>query len=331
MASGPPAPDLQAQLQYWIGRVLPEGSPQAQEAFNRAAAASPESYYGLRAQDRIQGSLSMAGVSSGSAWLTPGPSELQERDAWYAARSLTPERVTREVNDLPAMRRASLLLDLGLRAEATWELDGVVAQYAQTNDVAHMSAVADWSSAHDLPQFTLRIGKQMRDLVGLRNMPRSLQKQAYPAGWGDLVAQQASAYSVDPLLMLAIIRQESSFDPRAQSSAQAMGLTQMVPGTARGIAARVGDEGFVLRDLFKPRVSLQFGAYFLSEMLGQYRGQVFPALAAYNAGGGNVNSWVRRYGDDPDLLVEQIPFAETQMYLRIVFDNYWHYRHLYAS
>ena len=65
-------------------------------------------------------------------------------------------------------------------------------------------------------------------------------------------------------------------------------------------------------------------------MLGEYRGQVFPALAAYNAGGGNVNSWLRRYGDDPDLLVEQMPFAETQTYLRIVFDNYWHYRHLYA-
>jgi soluble lytic murein transglycosylase len=331
IASGPPAPDLQAQLQYWIGRVLPEGSPQAQEAFNRAAAASPESYYGLRAQDRIEGSLNMAGVSSGSAWLTPTASELQERAAWYAAHNLIPERVTQEVNDLPAMRRAALLLDLGLRTEATWELDGVVAQYAQSKDVAHMSAVADWTSAHDLPQFTLRIGKQMRDLVGLRNLPRSLQKQAYPAGWGDLVAQQASAYSVDPLLMLAIIRQESSFDPRAQSSAQAMGLTQMVPGTARSIAARVGDEGFVLRDLFKPSVSLQFGAYFLSEMLGQYRGQVFPALAAYNAGGGNVNSWLRRFGDDPDLLVEQVPFAETQAYLRIVFDNYWHYRHLYSS
>ena len=68
----------------------------------------------------------------------------------------------------------------------------MVAQYAQTRDVAHMSAVADWTTAHDLPQFTLRIGKQMRDLVGLRSMPRSLQKQAYPAGWGDLVAEQAA-------------------------------------------------------------------------------------------------------------------------------------------
>jgi len=127
------------------------------------------------------------------------------------------------------------------------------------------------------------------------------------------------------------MRQESSFDPRAQSGAQAMGLTQIVPATARNIAGRVGDDNFALRDLFKPSVSVQFGAFFLGELLGQFRGQVFPALAAYDAGGGNVSSWIRRYGDDPDLLVEQIPFAETQMYLRIVYDNYWHYRRLYTN
>ena len=56
---------------------------------------------------------------------------------------------------------------------------------------------------------------------------------------------------------------------------------------------------------------------------------MFPALAAYDAGGGNVSRWLQRFGDDPDLLVEQIPFAETQTYLRIVYDNYWHYRALY--
>jgi soluble lytic murein transglycosylase len=331
MASGPPAPDVQAELQYWMGRVLPEGSQQAQDAFNLAAAASPESYYGLRAQDQLDGTLSMASVPNGAGWLAAGQSELQERAAWFTALNLTPEQVTREVNSLPAMVRAGTLLDLGLRTEATWELDGVVAQYAQTKDVAHMGAVADWTTAHDLPQQTLRIGKQMRDLVGLRELPRALQKQVYPAGWGDIVAQQASAYSIDPLLLLALMRQESSFDPRAQSGAQAMGLTQIVPATARNIAGRVGDDSFALRDLFKPSVSVQFGAFFLAEQLGQFRGQVFPALAAYDAGGGNVSSWIRRYGDDPDLLVEQIPFVETQMYLRIVYDNYWHYKRLYTA
>jgi soluble lytic murein transglycosylase len=227
------------------------------------------------------------------------------------------------------MRRAETLLDLGLRTEAGWEVDGVAQQYAQAGDVAHLSAVADWASAHDQPQLTLRIGKQMRDLVGMNGLPRALRKEVYPAAWGDLVAEQATAYAIDPLLMLAIMRQESSFDPRAQSGAQAMGLTQIVPTTARNIASRLGRSDFALRDLFKPEVSIEFGAWFLSDLLREYRGRVFPTLAAYDAGGGNVAHWLQRFGDDPDLLVEQIPFAETQTYLRIVYENYWYYKQLY--
>lgn len=331
VASGPPAPELQATLQYWIGRAQPDGSAEAQDAFNRAAAASPESYYGLRAQDQIAGGLSMASVPNGSAWLSAGPAEVQEKTAWFAALNLTPDQVAREVNALPGMRRAATLLDLGLRTEAGWEIDGVVAQYAQAKDVAHMNAVADWTTAHDLPQLTIRIGTQMRDLVGWQNLPRAMQKQVYPAGWGDIVAQQATNYSIDPLLILAIIRQESAFDPRAQSAAQAMGLTQVVPATARNIAAHVGDDNFALRDLFKPAVSVQFGTYYLSQVIGQFKGQLFPILAAYNAGSGTASTWIRRYGDDPDLLVEQIPYTETQAYLRIVYANYWHYERLWRA
>ncbi|MBV9578472.1 MAG: transglycosylase SLT domain-containing protein, partial [Chloroflexi bacterium] len=331
VASGPQAPELQAQLEYWLGRALPDGSAEAQDAFKHAAAAAPESYYGLRAQDQVDGSLSAASVPDSAAWLAAGPSEVQERDNWLAAQNLTARQVTSDVNALPAMRRAATLLNLGLATEAGWEVDGVVGQYAQTKDVAHMSAVADWTTAHDLPELTLKIGKQMRDLVALEGMPRALQKQVYPAGWGDIVAQQATAYHIDPLLMLAVIRQESAFDPRAQSGAQARGLTQVVPTTARNIASHVGDPDFELEDLFKPSVSVEFGSYYLSQLLGEFKGEVFPTLAAYDAGGGNVNTWIRHYGDDPDLLVEQIPFEETQMYLRVVYENYWHYERLWRN
>jgi soluble lytic murein transglycosylase len=332
-SGGPPSPTLQAQLEYWMGKALSVGSTaaEAQDAFNHAAADAPESFYGLRAQEQISpGTLSIAALPpTSAAWLSLSANDAQERSSWFAALNLTPERAAQDV--LPALRRADTLLDLGLSAEASWEIDGVVQQYAKASDVAHMSAVADWTSARDLPQLTLRIGKQMRDMVGLNGLPRALQKQVYPAGWGDLVAEQAAAYGVDPLLMLALIRQESSFDPRAQSGAQAMGLTQVVPQTARNIAGRLGRDDFVLRDLFKPSVSIEFGTWFLQQLLGEYKGRVFPTLAAYDAGGGNVTRWLQRFGDDPDLLVEQIPFAETQSYLRIVYDNYWHYEALYRS
>src|SRR5262249_35130283 len=161
-------------------------------------------------------------------------------------------------------------------------------------DLAHLSAVAAWAEHRDLPQVTLRIGRQMRDLAGYENLPRLAQKHVYPAGWGDLVAQQAIQHGVDPLLMLAIMRQESSFDPRAQSGAEARGLTQVTPPTARAIAGRLGRDDFELRDLFKPRVSIEFGTWFLAQVLSDYKGRLFPAVTAYNAGGGNVSRWLQQ-------------------------------------
>jgi soluble lytic murein transglycosylase len=107
---------------------------------------------------------------------------------------------------------------------------------------------------------------------------------------------------------------------------------QVIPSTARVVAERLGvSDDFTLGDLYKPSVGLEFGAWFLQRLLSDYQGQVFPTLVAYNAGGGNVSRWRARWGDDPDVLVEEIPFAETQNYVRTVYSNYVEYRLLYGS
>jgi soluble lytic murein transglycosylase len=338
-------PQIQSQLQFWLGKVLPPGSAEALDALNQALALAPDTYHGLRARELLAGSIlsttntaarAVAGNTLGAAsartdWRVLSSAELAERDAWLTTQGTSLERVRADMAALPALRRADDLLEIGLTTEAGWEVDGVVQSYAATKDVAHLSAVADWLTERDLPQLTLRVGKLERDLVGLSALPRAVQKQVYPDGWGDLVVEQSARHGVDPLLMLAIMRQESSFDPRAQSGAQAMGLTQVVPPTARTIAARLGYADFVLGDLFKPAVSLDFGAWYMATLLQEFDHRPFPALAAYNAGGGNVSRWLQRYGDDPDVLVELVPFAETQTYLRIVYDNYRHYQLLYGS
>jgi soluble lytic murein transglycosylase len=317
---------------------MPVGSAEAQAALKEAAAAAPDTYYGLRAQEQVNQAttgtlltIAIRGPSSSAAWLTLTADDVAERTSWLASLKSSPERAADEVAALPGLRRADALLELGLRTEASWEVDAVSQQYTQTKDLAHLNALADWLNARDLPHLTLRVGRQMRDLAGLSSLPRAVQKHVYPAGWGDLVAEEAPRHGVDPLLVLALMRQESSFDPRAQSGAQAMGLTQVVPSTARSIAGRLGRDDFALRDLYRPAVSVEFGTWLLGQLLDEYKGRVFPALTAYNAGGGNTARWLQRYGDDPDVLVEQIPFHETQVYLRIVYDNYWHYQRLYGT
>jgi soluble lytic murein transglycosylase len=184
----------------------------------------------------------------------------------------------------------------------------------------------------DLPQLALEVARAERDLVGLASLPRALQKQVFPPGWADLVVEQADQYGLDPLLLLAVARQESSFDPRAHSQADARGLMQVIPSTARIIAERLGrSDDFTLSDLYKPSVGLEFGSWFLQRLMSDYQGQVFPSLVAYNAGPGNLSRWRTRWGDDPDVLVEEIPFVETQNYARAVYTNYLEYRLLYGG
>jgi soluble lytic murein transglycosylase len=329
-----PSSQSDAELHFWLSKVLPPGSAAAADSLSQAAQSAPDSYYGLRAQELLDGSsLAMASLSAVRPdWLSLSPAEQQERTAWLASLGFgSPDQLRAEINALPGLHRAERLLDSGMQTEASWEIDAVSQSYVSAKDVAHLSALADWLTDHDLPQLTLKVGKAERDLVGLGNLPRAVQKQVYPAAWGDLVVEQSARYGVDPLLMLAMIRQESSFDPKAQSAAPAFGLTQIVPSTGRNIASRLAIDDFSTRDLFKPAVSLQFGSWFLSQLQSDFPHHPFAPLAAYNAGGGNVSRWLDRYGDDPDFFVELIPFVETQTYLRIVYDNYRHYQLLYGS
>jgi len=328
-AGGSPA--VQGQLQFWSAKALPAGSADSLAALNEAVALAPETYHGLRAQELLTGSELSIATSRGADWRVPSAAELAERDAWLTSLGLSSDRVRAEVTALPGLRRADDLLELGLQTEAGWEIDGVMATYAASKDIAHLSAVGDWLRDRDLPQLVLRVGRLERDLVGFNALPRAVQKQVYPDGFSDLVTEHSARYGLDPLLMLALMRQESSFEPRAQSGAEAMGLTQVVPPTARAIAARLGHADFALRDLFKPGVSVEFGTWYMAQQLKEFNNRPIPALAAYNAGGGNVTRWLQRYGTDPDVLVELIPFAETQTYLRIVYDNYRHYQLLYGS
>src|SRR5207244_9455601 len=93
--------------------------------------------------------------------------------------------------------------------------------------------------------------------------PEDLLRIAYPAAYGDLVTAAAKKENVSPLLLLALVRQESFFDPEAGSGAGALGLTQVVPGTGEQIAARLGITDFTANDLYRPKISLQFGASYL--------------------------------------------------------------------
>jgi soluble lytic murein transglycosylase len=121
------------------------------------------------------------------------------------------------------------------------------------------------------------------------------------------VRGHAHNYDLNPALLAAVIDQESKFNADAKSSAGAIGLMQLQPATAKGIAIRTGGSKFVLSDLYNPEINVRYGAWYLHHLLQKYGGDEKVALAAYNAGQENVDRW-RAAG-------EGVQFPETRAYV----------------
>lgn len=133
----------------------------------------------------------------------------------------------------------------------------------------------------------------------------------------------AAHYRLNPALLAAVIEQESKFNADARSSAGAIGLMQLQPATAKGIAIHTGGSGFVLSDLTNPEINVRYGAWYLRHLLDKYGNDERTALAAYNAGQTNVDEW-RRKG-------ESVQFPETRAYVDRVERLKGIYRRAYRS
>jgi peptidoglycan lytic transglycosylase len=152
--------------------------------------------------------------------------------------------------------------------------------------------------------------------------PDWYQRARYPLRYETIVRAHAKNYDLSPTLLAAVIYAESKFDPDARSDAGAVGLMQLLPETARGIAVRTGGDGFVDSDLLDPEVNVRYGSWYLRHLLGRYH-DVRTALAAYHAGQGNVDEWIRNGGG--------IRFPETRHYVDTVLDAQRVYADVYGD
>jgi soluble lytic murein transglycosylase len=144
----------------------------------------------------------------------------------------------------------------------------------------------------------------------------------YPLHYSAIVRTHASEDHLDPALLAAVIETESKFNPDAHSSAGAVGLMQLTPRTAKGIALYTGGTRFRVSDLTKPDLNIRYGAWYLRHLLDKYRDERL-ALAAYNAGEENVDRWQKAH--------EGIQFSETRDYVDRVERLQKIYRRAYAS
>jgi len=159
----------------------------------------------------------------------------------------------------------------------------------------------------------------------------AVKEISLPLRHEDIIRQQAADKGLDPALIAAVIFAESHFIDGRTSSAGALGLMQLTPRTAQDIARKSGGTAFVVSDLGTPQVNIAYGAFYLRYLLERYGGNEALALAAYNAGEGNVDTWVARAGVRGKALdVARIPFAETRAYVQKVLAARADYRRTYA-
>jgi peptidoglycan lytic transglycosylase len=144
----------------------------------------------------------------------------------------------------------------------------------------------------------------------------------YPLRYEQIVRGHADNYNLDPALLAAVIYQESKFKANARSSSGAIGLMQLLPDTAKGIAVHTGGSAFRVDDLYDPEVNVRYGAWYLRHLIRKYRDER-SALAAYNAGQDNVDRWIRNG--------QEIQFSETRAYVDRVEELKGIYRDAYGS
>ncbi|HWH53097.1 MAG TPA: transglycosylase SLT domain-containing protein [Gemmatimonadaceae bacterium] len=295
-----PRSDESTAAQYWAGRAwAAAGNKKLATTRWRAIVAQPVvSYYTVQSLERL-----------GAPTWKP------------AAR---PDSFPRVPAVDSAATRIALLTRLGMDVEARLELDALDDQAASS--IGRTLATAHAFLALEQPSRAMRLGQKLID-AGERD-GRAF-RLAFPAPDRDELSRDARARGLDPALVAGLIRQESSFNPRAVSVAGARGLMQVLPPIGEDVAKSLAFPVWYPALLTDADANLQIGTAHLATYTQQY-GALPRVLAAYNAGGSRVTRWATKAGmDDPELFAERIPFTETRDYVRIVQRNAAIYSALY--
>lgn len=158
-----------------------------------------------------------------------------------------------------------------------------------------------------------------------------LMKKLYPIKYSEYVEKYAREYNIDKYMVYAIIKAESNFDEKAKSESNAIGLMQIMETTAIETASKMELE-ITEEDLFNPEINIKIGLNYFAYLVEQYNNNYALAIVAYNAGIGNVDKWIENGTIKPDGTdIENVPFKETNNYVRKILRDYKIYKELYVQ
>jgi len=346
-----PASDRLSASQYWQGKAyhILGDETQAEKWLEIAAKSTSflPNYYALRATHHLEALTAGSDTDPSrdvKSWPTAQPNLLLDSDetagrteaeAWLLdwADPAGEKDLTSLADNLARdarYQRGIEYLSVGLFQNAADEFE--IMRVAQKDDPLIMYGLALATRDMKVYKTSIRCALEVAQLSTARSIgsvPRFLQQLSYPTYFDDLVLVEAAANHLDPLLIFALIRQESLFEPGVRSYAQAIGLMQIIPSTGEWIALRLGWKDFTPAHLMYPHLNVHFGTWFLVQGLNTFQGDIFAALAAYNSGIAAPGRWLDAAGGDPDLFVETIDYSQTLHYVQLIYQHHTLYRQIY--
>jgi soluble lytic murein transglycosylase len=313
-----PHADTRPSWLYWAAKAHQRAGERdaAIEGYRRTIAAYRNLYYGREATRELK---ALAAASPAS-----GPSD--------------PPDVPRATLEFPAGQMPAnaviitRLLGAGMWDEALGEL-----RYAErasgTSPLIQATQAYAWGKKGDLRTGITLMKRAYPQFMaaGGEALPEALQHVIYPVAYWDLITKYATARKLDPAIMAALIAQESTFQADVRSAANAWGLMQIVPATGREYALHLGIKPFSTARLTEPVVNIRIGMAYFADLTRQFN-DLPAALASYNAGENRAARWIaERPGLARDEFIDDIPFPETQGYVRRIIGTAEDYRRLYPE
>jgi len=283
IAKVPQSDRASEQWRYWLARAKEAlGKTKQADAIYREVSQN-RSYYGFLAADRSDNPYN----------LEHEPLEVNEQELV-------------QLQQKPALIRARELYHLTLTNDARREWDYAVAHMSREERLA-AGKLADKWKWYDRALLTLARADHFDDL--------SIR---FPLAYHEAVLREAQKRGIDPSWVYAVARQESAFIVDVRSSAGALGLMQLMPGTGKTIARKLNTE-IDSNSLLQPETNIRFGSYYLQQVLNRFDDNPVLATAAYNAGPQRIEQWAPKTGRlDADIWVDTMPYHETRQYVRRV-------------
>ena len=311
-----PRANKRADFIYWAARARGESGDggAARDRYRLVVSDYAHSYYGRQAAKRL-------GLAMPKFAISRAADRRSGRSTEETAREAVP-------NGLVIHR----LLRAGLYEDALGELRAAEMAWGTS---PLLQATIAWATREqgDLLRASVLMKRAYPQYLSEAGaaLPDDVLRVTYPVQYWSLIRKHSAQHGLDPFIVAALIAQESGYNPEARSAADAWGLMQVVPATGRAYARKLGIRGFTTRSLWNPEINIRIGTAFFRDQIDRLGG-VHAALASYNAGPTRARRWMaEKPGLDRDEWIDDIPFPETQFYVKRILGTAEDYRALYGS